>query len=123
MSPYVDANLDTEGGSFTVDIAQGDVYEFYLSAPTKGTHNITYTFVAKEVVSGGDDDEGDFNYQTVIYVGSNTLYFSKTEVTSTSVTRSLTIENADTYKFASDFFIISIADENNSVIPKNSDYT
>ena len=57
-TPYVDPNLQPEGGSFSVDIAQGDSYSFYVSSPVKGNVKIPYTFVAKEVSGGQGGDQG-----------------------------------------------------------------
>ncbi|MBR2622615.1 MAG: hypothetical protein IKD15_00125 [Clostridia bacterium] len=124
-NPYVDPNVTPNGGSFSVDIAKGDTYEFYLSAPSKGTHIISYTFEAKEVVGGDDDEnEGDFDYATVLKVGSNTLYFSPEEIEADTAIRSMIITEENPYKLnASNLFIQSITNSSEATIVRNDDYT
>ena len=122
MQVYVDPY--SNGGSFSVDIAQGDTYEFYLSAPTKGTHTITYSFEAKEVVPGGDDNDENYDYTTVLQEGPNTLYFSPDEVATDSAMRFLQITEENPYKLSSsNLFIQSITDSSNNTMTRNDDYT
>ena len=124
MSVYVDPYFNPNGGSFSVDIAKGDTYAFYISAPTKGTHTITYTFEAKDVVSGGDNEGGGIDYTTTLSVDSNTLYFSADEVAAGTATRTLVITKESDYKFASsNLFVSSITDSSDATIAKNADYT
>ena len=126
--PYIDpmdpfANQQ-DGGEFTVDIAQGDTYEFYLMAPYKGTHNIVYTFEAKEVVSGGDDEEIDTEkYNTIVKEGNdNVVYFSKEEISAGSATRTLIITTDGNFKLLSDVFA-TIQASDGSAITRNEDYS
>ena len=128
--PYIDpmdpfANQQ-DGGEFTVDIAQGDTYEFYLMAPYKGTHNIVYTFEAKEVVSGGDQDGGNTDpekYNTVVVEGMNTLYFSQAEIAAATATRSFTVETEAAYKLTSgNLFVSAITASDGTVMTKDNSY-
>ncbi|MBQ8229437.1 MAG: hypothetical protein IJZ32_01930 [Clostridia bacterium] len=65
VTPYVDPNMQPNGGTFSVDIAAGDTYQFYVMGPTKNeTVQIPYTFVAGDV-SGGGDVGGDGDSGTV----------------------------------------------------------
>lgn len=57
-APYVDPNMQPDGGSFSADIAAGDSYSFYVYATVKGDVKIPYTFVAKEVSGGQGGDQG-----------------------------------------------------------------
>ena len=54
--PYVDFYANENGASFSVDIAAGDTYAFYVGATTKGDWTITWSVEEKEI--GGGDEPG-----------------------------------------------------------------
>ena len=54
--PYVDFYANENGESFSVDIAAGDTYAFYVGATTKGDWTITWSVEEKEI--GGGDEPG-----------------------------------------------------------------
>ena len=54
--PEIDYNIQPDGGSFTVDLTEGQLYEFYVGAAVKGDYVITYTYTtAGEGGEGGDE--------------------------------------------------------------------
>ena len=64
--PYRD---DKNGGSFTVALAEGETYEFYVKSPEKNiTVYISYTFEASDV--GGGDIGGGSDVATAVVGGS-----------------------------------------------------
>lgn len=72
--PYVDPNMQPNGGTFSVDIASGDTYEFYVMGPTRGeTLQIPYTFEAKDVQGGGGDVGGGDSGSTSTVKDANGL--------------------------------------------------
>ena len=54
--PYVDFYANENGASFSIDIAAGDTYAFYVGATTKGDWTITWSVEEKEI--GGGDEPG-----------------------------------------------------------------
>ena len=66
----------------------------------------------------------DVNYDTVIGVGSNTLYFSAEEIAANAASRTANITVAGNYKFASgNLFVASVVDANGNTLTKNDDYS
>lgn len=131
-SPYVDPqdfySYDPSNTSFSVDIAAGDTYEFYvLSIVGKGIVQIPYTFEAKDVQGGGGDVGGGdsgITYDTVLATGSNTVYFSSTEISNGSAVRLFTVTTAGDYSFKSnDLSVTAVALSGGTEVTRNSDYS
>lgn len=82
-----------------------------------------------EDVGGGDDegdeDEGTYDYNTVITVDNGSVWFSADEISANGATRKLTIAEDGKYKISnSDLHFASVTDANNTVIaPVNGIYT
>ena len=124
-APYVDPNMNGNGGQFTVEIAAGKTYTFLIMCPDKGVeHTFYYDFEACEVDSG---DEGDDNQDPVapgtLTGGNNNVSFSQAEIDANTADRVLNITTAGNYTFRGDLFVASIVDANGNVISRNADYT
>ena len=66
----------------------------------------------------------DVNYETVIVIGGNTLYFSAEEIAANAASRTANITVAGNYKFASgNLFVASVVDANGNTLTKNDDYS
>ena len=130
-SPYVDPqdlySYDPSNTSFSVDIAAGDTYEFYvLSIVGKGIVQIPYTFEAKDIQGGGGNVGGgdDITYDTVLVNGSNTVYFSSIEISNGSAVRLFTVTTAGDYSFKSnDLSVTAVTLSGGTEVTKNSDYS
>ena len=107
--PFIDFNEVTDGGSFTVEIAAGATYSFYIGAFTKQDWVITYTFVEGEV--GGDEPETPDEpvvEATVIVLGENTINVTEAIYNDGGFEATFTVEVEGEYKFASDALMVRI---------------
>lgn len=113
LDPSVDS---TVAHSVAVQLAAGETFEFYVGATTKASWVITVSFEAGEV-GGGDEEENQYDYATVITVDNGSVWFSATEISANEATRTLTIAEDGSYKVSnSNLFISSITDANNTPI-------
>ena len=66
-TPYVDPNTQPDGGSFTIELAEGTTYEFYVLSPEKNIDLvIEYKFVAHEVEIGGNNGDNTGSASAVV---------------------------------------------------------
>ena len=100
---------------------------YYVYADTKaGATGQLVATVGETPDVGGDDEGGDveYDYNTVIVEGANTLYFSADEIAADSAVRSCTISTPGIYSFkAGNLFVKSVKDSDGNAVTKNEDYT
>ena len=110
--------------SVVFELEADEEFVFYVGATTKGSWIISYEYEACEVDGGNQGGSGESNYDTVIVVGANTLYFSADESAADAAERKAVISAAGTYQFqAGNLFIASIVAADGTVITRNADYS
>ena len=115
--PYVDPNGN--GGQFSVEIAAGETYEFYLSCPMKNVeYTFTYDFVAHDVEVDDDDDQGETGSGATLQVGDNTVIFTVTEIEAGSAQKTLTVEVTGRYEFNSSELFFNVKDSTGATLAK-----
>lgn len=103
--PYFDPYLDPDGGEFTVTLAEGETYEFYVNNPVKDvTVDIPWTFAA----GSGSGDE-----MQVAQLGLNSIVIPEGEE---GVNYSFTVELAGNYTFESNDLFVRVLDAYNNQV-------
>ena len=106
----------------------GNPTEYTFSLNADGTIAVESTYLSGTLTTYDPTEQPpvnpDVNYNTVIGVGSNTLYFSAEEIAANAASRTANITVAGNYKFASgNLFVASVVDANGNAIAKNDDYS
>ena len=106
----------------------GNPTEYTFSLNADGTIAVESTYLSGTLTTYDPTEQPpvnpDVNYNTVIGVGSNTLYFSAEEIAADAANRTANITVAGNYKFVSgNLFVKSIVDANGNAIAKNDDYS
>lgn len=119
--PFFDPNTSNDpSGVFTVDIAAGDTFSFYIFAPAEGTYSIGYNFVAKDVQPDEDEDEGgaDAPVAAPLTTGSNSVKFTAEEIAANTANRTFTATVSGKYHVTDSGVFWNFKDENGTAIAK-----
>ena len=118
-SPYVDPTTSPNGGSFSVEIAKGKTYSFYIMVPVKGVaYTLSYDFSAHDVVVDDDDDNKDQGSGPVLNVGSNSVVFTADEIDAGSATKTITVSVSGRYCFESKDLFFNVKDSSGATLAK-----
>ena len=116
--PFFDPNTSRDpSGVFTVDIAAGDTFSFYLFVPAEGTYTIGYNFVAKDVQPDDDKDETD-TVITALVIGNNTVKFTEDEITADLAIRTFTATVTGRYKISDSGVFWTVKDSSGNTVEK-----
>ncbi|MBQ9151565.1 MAG: discoidin domain-containing protein [Clostridia bacterium] len=91
---------NTDGATVTVELAEGEVYSFYVGAITKADWTISYVGVAGEV-GGGDEEPETPVADLVLNVGSNDIVFTDADMVEGAISYTFTVTEAGMYAFTS----------------------
>ena len=111
----VDFMDNADGATFTVSLAAGATYEFYVGSTTKSDWVLTYEFVAGEV--NPDDPGTDTPIEgdaTELVVGSNNVVFADGEL-SEGKTYPFVVTEEGTYTFNGDLIAVVMDADGNTI--------
>ena len=106
----------------------GNPTEYTFSLNEDGTITVESTYLSGTLTTYDPNEQPpvnpDVNYETVIVIGGNTLYFSAEEIAADAASRTANITLAGNYKFVSgNLFVASVVDANGNTLTKNDDYS
>ena len=104
-APYVDFNMDMNGGTFTLEMTEGQKVTFVLSAATKDNWSIAWEVEVAE--------EGGEVVDTNAVIGQNTVVITDGD---SGAEMTFVVEKAGTYKFASNDVMIRVLDANGMML-------
>ena len=104
-APYVDFNMDMNGGTFTLELTEGQKVTFVLSAATKDNWSIAWEVEVAE--------EGGEVVDTNAVIGQNTVVITDGD---SGAEMTFVVEKAGTYKFASNDVMIRVLDANGMML-------
>ena len=115
-TPYVDYQMEPNGGTFTKALAAGEEFDFAVGAMTRGDWVISYTVVEGEV-GGDDEDDNEYNgfkdanglggEYTFTFVAEYTLIFNPASEGATSGTLTVVDPNSAQYSKTYDYAIVN----------------
>ena len=108
--PYADYYDNTDGATFSIELAAGETTRFYIGALTKQDWVITWTVVEGDVEGGETPDTPDEPVAgtTTVVLGNNDIVVTDALYTDGGFEATFTVAVEGDYKFSSNYLLVRI---------------